>query len=49
MSESSRTVEEIEKEIQTCIKYMHENVNHKEKLAYWEGKLNALRWVRGRD
>ena len=49
MSDSSRTVEEIEKEIQLCIKIMHDNINDKEKLSFWEGKLSALRWVRGRD
>ena len=49
MGESSRTVEEIEQEIQLCIKNMHDNINDKEKLAFWEGKLTALRWVRGRD
>lgn len=49
MTESSRTIDEIEKEIQICIKNMHDDINDKEKLAFWEGKLFALRWVRGRD
>ena len=49
MLESLRTVDEIEKEIQLCIKNMHDNINDKEKLAFWEGKLSALRGVRGRD
>ena len=48
MSIESRTPEEIETEIQQCIKKMHDNVNDKEKLAFWEGKLAALRWIRGR-
>jgi len=49
MTETSRTDEEVEKEIQICIKKMHDNINDSEKLAFWEGKLAALRWVRGRE
>ena len=49
MSVESRTSEEIETEIQQCIKKMHDNMNDKEKLAFWEGKLAALRWIRGRN
>jgi len=49
MTETSRTDEAIEKEIQSCIKKMHDNINDKEKLSFWEGKLSALRWVRGRE
>ncbi len=49
MGKSNRSVEDIEIEIQLCIKSMHDNINDKEKLAFWEGKLAALRWVRGRD
>ncbi len=49
MGIEARTVEEIETEIQQCIKKMHDSINDKEKLAFWEGKLAALRWVRGRD
>ena len=49
MSTESRTPEEIETEIQQCIKKMHDNMNDKEKLAFWERKLAALRWIRGRN
>ncbi len=49
MSADARTPEEVETEIQQCIEKMHHNVNNKEKLAFWEGKLAALRWIRGRD
>ena len=33
----------------TEIKKMHDNINDSEKLSFWEGKLTALRWVRGRE
>ena len=49
MSTGARTDEEIETEIQQCIKKMHDNINDKEKLAFWEGRLAALRWIRGRE
>ena len=49
MSADTRTSEEIETEIQQCIEKMHDNINNKEKLSFCEGKLAALRWVRGRD
>jgi hypothetical protein len=49
MAETSRTDEEVEKEIQLCIKKMHDNINDSEKLAFLEGKLTGLRWVRGRE
>ena len=49
MSAGSRTDEDIETEIQQCIKKMHDNINDKEKLAFYEGRLAALRWIRGRE
>ena len=49
MSTEARTAGEIETEIQQCIKKMHDDINNKEKLAFWEGRLAALRWIRGRD
>ena len=48
MSTEARTLEEIETEIQVY-KKMHDDINNKERLAFWEGRLAVLRWIRSRD
>jgi len=43
----SRTREEIEAEIRSCTRSLHEDFKDAEKSNFWRGKISALMWVIG--
>ena len=43
-----KTRDEIEAQIRSCIRSLHEDFNDEEKASFWRGRISSLEWVLGK-
>ena len=46
--ELPKTKKDIESEIRSCTRSLHEDFNDEVKASFWRGRISSLEWVLGR-